>query len=174
MDAEDAWFVRCNHIARYGTDPHLEELTVHPPAPLLFLNIDGAARATALIWEHIEDAPGQPCPNPRVIIPRASIPNVVNGAVDVDVRSMGVRTPPAPARSPELRHHRPVPPAAAGAGLAVAAGRPARPRQPEHRPDRGHVLGGRWLLLALRHRPRVDHANLLLNQIIETPRCATC
>jgi hypothetical protein len=35
-----------------------------------------------------------PCPNPRVIIPREVIPGVVPGAVDVDVRSMGVRTPP--------------------------------------------------------------------------------
>jgi len=94
MDAEDAWFVRCNHITHYGIDPHLEKLTVHPPKPLLFLNIDGHPGATSLIWEHIEDAPGEPCPNPRVIIPRSIIPDVVEGAVDVDIRSMGVRTPP--------------------------------------------------------------------------------
>jgi hypothetical protein len=29
MDAENAWFVRLNHITHYGTDPYLEELTIH-------------------------------------------------------------------------------------------------------------------------------------------------
>jgi hypothetical protein len=74
MDAEEGWFVRCNHIERYGTDPHIEALTVHPPMPLLFLNIEGQPGRTTLIWEHIQDAPGQPCPNPRVIIPRSIVP----------------------------------------------------------------------------------------------------
>jgi len=39
-DAENAWFVRVNHIEHYGTDVHLERLTAEPPVPLLFLNID--------------------------------------------------------------------------------------------------------------------------------------
>ena len=63
-DAENAWFVRVNHIKHYGTDPHLEKLTAQPPEPLLFLNIDAVPGSRALIWEHIEDAPGKPCPNP--------------------------------------------------------------------------------------------------------------
>jgi hypothetical protein len=45
MDAEDAWFVRVNHITHYGTDPHLERLTAIPPEPLLFLNIDACPAA---------------------------------------------------------------------------------------------------------------------------------
>jgi hypothetical protein len=30
MDAEEAWFVRVNHIEHYGADPHLEQLTILP------------------------------------------------------------------------------------------------------------------------------------------------
>ena len=99
-DAEDGWFVRVNHIDRYGVDPNLEGLTAQPPRPLLFLNVDAVPRSRALIWEHIEDAPGQPCPNPRVIIPRAIIPGIVNEPVAVDVRSLGVRTPPCTREEP--------------------------------------------------------------------------
>jgi len=98
-DAENAWFVRVNHIEHYGTDVHLERLTAEPPVPLLFLNIDAAPGSRALIWEHIQDEPGKPCPNPRVIIPRRVFPNVVEGAVPVDIRSFGVRTRQACDRS---------------------------------------------------------------------------
>ena len=100
IDAEEAWFVRVNHIDRYGIDPQLESLTVHNPDPLLFLNIDAKPSSTALIWEHIYDAPETPCPNPRVILPRRSVPNVIEGSVAVDVRSFGVRTPPCSAEQP--------------------------------------------------------------------------
>ncbi len=93
-DAEDSWFVRVNHITEYGTDPHLEKLTIQPPEPLLTLNIEAHPGATTLIWEHIEDSPGEPCPNPRVIVPRHCVPDVVDGPVTVDIRSFGVRTPP--------------------------------------------------------------------------------
>lgn len=94
IDAEDAWFIRVNHITRYGTDPDLEKITIHPSQPLLFLNINAAPNSTALIWDHVEDEPGKLCPNPRVIIPRKIVPNVLNGPTTVDVRSFGVRTPP--------------------------------------------------------------------------------
>lgn len=100
MDAEEAWFVRVNHIDHYGIDPQLESLTIHNPDPLLFLNIEAQPHSTALIWEHIEDAPGVPCPNPRVIMPRRSVPEVVEGSVPVDVRSFGVRTPPCSREQP--------------------------------------------------------------------------
>ena len=99
-DAEDAWFVRVDHIKEYGTAPDLEKLTAAPAAPLLFLNVDVVPGGRAIIWEHTMDAPGRPCPNPRVIIPRRIIPRVVNEPVPIDVRSIGVRTPPAPGRSP--------------------------------------------------------------------------
>lgn len=100
QDAEKAWFVRVNHIRKYGTDPYLKALTVQPKDPLLFLNIDAVAGSTALIWEHVEDSPGKRCPNPRVILPRTSVPNVVNGKVEVMVRSFGIRTPPCTRQKP--------------------------------------------------------------------------
>ncbi|MBN1119776.1 MAG: DUF4914 family protein [Anaerolineae bacterium] len=99
-DAEDAWFVRVNHINYYGADMYLERLTAQPNTPLLFLNIDAEPGSRALIWEHTEDAPGKPCPNPRVIIPRSTIPNVVDGAVSIDIRSFGLRMPPCTREQP--------------------------------------------------------------------------
>jgi hypothetical protein len=100
IDAEDAWFIRVNHITDYGTDPHLEKVTIRPSKPLLFMNINAAPDSTALIWDHIEDEPGQPCPNPRVIIPRDVVPNILNGSTTIDVRSFGVRTPPCTKERP--------------------------------------------------------------------------
>ncbi|NPV39114.1 hypothetical protein BREVNS_2443 [Brevinematales bacterium NS] len=93
-DAEQGWFVRVDNIPHYGTDPHLESICTQPAEPLVFLNIDAVPNSTALIWEHIEDAPGKKCPNPRVILPKRLIPDVIDQAVAVDVRSFGVRTPP--------------------------------------------------------------------------------
>jgi len=99
-DAENGWFVRVNHINRYGIDMNLERLTAQPSEPLLFLNIDAVPNGRALIWEHTMDAPGKPCPNPRVIIPRKLFPTVVEEPVTVDVRSFGVRTPPCTRDNP--------------------------------------------------------------------------
>jgi hypothetical protein len=99
-DAEKAWFVRVDHIDRYGSDVHLERLTAQPSEPLLFLNIDAVPGSRALIWEHTEDAPGKPCPNPRVIIPRRAMSGVIDKPTTVDIRSFGVRTPPCTAREP--------------------------------------------------------------------------
>ncbi len=99
-DAEDGWFLRTNHITKYGTDPYLEELCVHPQQPLIFLNYDTVPGSTCLIWEHISDGPGKPCPNPRVIMPRRFVPNIINEPVEVDIRSFGVRTPPCSKEHP--------------------------------------------------------------------------
>jgi hypothetical protein len=100
MDAEHSWFIRVNHIDGYGTDPNLEKLTASPEKPLLFLNIDAVPGSRALIWEHIEDAPGKPCPNPRVTVPREIVPNIVKEPISIDVRSFGVRTPPCTRENP--------------------------------------------------------------------------
>ena len=169
MDAEDSWFVRCNHLDKYGTDPHLERLIVSPPEPLLFLNVQGHPEATCLIWEHTEDAPGQPCPNPRVIIPRRVIPNAVEGAIDIDVRSMGVRTPPCSAELPTygiigLFHV--LPASLAWLWRLVAPRGHASPSIVQTEGMTSEGLGSYWLYATGR---RVDQANLLLNQIIETP-----
>jgi hypothetical protein len=169
MDAEDSWFVRCNHLTEYGTDPHLEKLCINPPEPLLFLNVQGFPGSTALIWEHTEDAPGQPCPNPRVIIPRKIVPNVVHGGVDVDVRSMGVRTPPCSAERPTygiLGLFHILPPALAWLWRLVAPRGHSNPSIVETEGMTSEGVGSYWPFATGR---RVDQANLLLNQIIETP-----
>jgi len=169
MDAEDAWFVRVNHIERYGTDPNLEEMTVHPSEPLLFLNIAAHPGSTALIWEHIEDSPGKPCPNPRVIIPRSAVPGVINRPVDVDIRSFGVRCPPCTRDNPSygiigLFHM--LPPALAWLWRLVAPRGHANPSIVQTEGMSSEGVGSFWPFATGR---RVDHANLLLNQILETP-----
>jgi hypothetical protein len=169
MDAEDAWFVRVNHIDRYGIDPHLEAMTVHPTEPLLFLNIDARPGSTALIWEHIEDSPGKPCPNPRVIIPRQAVPDVLNGPIDVDIRSFGVRCPPCTREQPSygiigLFHL--LPPALAWLWRLVAPRGHANPSIVQTEGMSSEGVGSFWPFATGR---RIDHANLLLNQILETP-----
>jgi len=86
-DAEDGWFVRVDHITEYGTDPSLEKLTAVPPKPLLFLNIESVPGGRAMIWDHIYDEPGKPCPNPRVVLPRDIVPKIVS---DRSVSTSGV------------------------------------------------------------------------------------
>lgn len=170
MDAEDSWFVRVNHITHYGVDKHLEKLTIHPPTPLLFLNLEAQPGATTLIWEHVEDEPGKPCPNPRVIIPRHIVPGVIEGAVDVDVRSMGVRCPPCTATSPSygiigLFHL--LPPALAWLWRLVAPRGHANPSIVQTEGMSSEGVGSYWPFATGR---RVEHANLLLQQIIESPK----
>jgi len=170
VDAERAWFVRVNHITRYGTDPHLEELTIHPPEPVLFLNIDAVPGSTALIWEHTEDTPGVRCPNPRVILPRRIVPGVVNGPVTVDIRSFGIRTPPCTKENPTygiigLFHV--LPPALAWLWRLVAPRGHENPSIVQTEGMTSEGVGSYWPFVTGR---RVDQANLLLQQIIETPR----
>lgn len=169
IDAEQAWFVRINHITHYGIDPQLEKLTIRPPEPLLFLNVEGTPGATSLIWEHIEDEPGKPCPNPRVIIPRRIVPLVKTGAVDVDIRSMGVRTPPCTSDNPSygiIGMFHLLPPALAWLWRLVAPRGHANPSILQTEGMSSEGVGSYWPFATGR---RVDHANLLLNQIIATP-----
>lgn len=170
MDAENAWFVRLNHIDHYGTDPYLEELTIHPSKPLLFLNINAQPNSTALIWEHTEDEPGKPCPNPRVVIPREIIPNVVSGPVSIDIRSFGVRTPPCTRERPSygivgLLHL--LPPALAWLWRLVAPRGHANPSIVEKEGMSSEGVGSYWPFATGR---RVTQANLILQQILTTPK----
>jgi len=170
VDAEDAWFVRVNHIQAYGTDPHLEQLTVHPPEGLLFLNIDATPGSTALIWDHILDEPGQPCPNPRVIIPRRCIPSVVDKEVDVDIRSFGVRCPPATQEHPSygiIGMFHLLPPALAWLWRLVAPRGHANPSIVDSQGMSSEGVGSYWPFATGR---RVDQANLLLQQILDGPQ----
>ncbi len=165
-DAEKAWFVRVNHITEYGTDPHLEKMTIHPPEPLLFLNIDAIPGSTALIWEHIKDAPGVPCPNPRVILPRRVIPGVVEGPVNVDIRSFGVRTPACTRERPTfgiigLMHA--LPPALAWLWRLTAPRGHDNPSIVDTEGMTSEGVGSYWPFATGR---RVDQANLLLDQFV--------
>ncbi|MEM9875403.1 MAG: DUF4914 family protein [Myxococcota bacterium] len=169
FDAEDAWFLRVNHITRYGTDPHLEALTADPRSPLLFLNIDAVPGSTALIWQHIEDAPGQPCPNPRLVIPRRDYPRVVDEPVSVNVRSFGVRTPPCTRSHPTygivgLMHV--LPASLAWLWRLVAPRGHANPSIVDTIGMTSEGVGSYWPFATGR---AVDQANLLLEQIVETP-----
>lgn len=169
VDAEDAWFLRVNHIEAYGTDPHLEQLTINPDRGLLFLNIDAQPDSTALIWEHIEDEPGSPCPNPRVVVPRKNIPNIVEGAVDVDVRSFGVRCPACTRENPTygiMGMFHVLPPALAWLWRLVAPRGHANPSIVDTAGMSSEGVGSYWPFATGR---RVDQANLLLQQIIDTP-----
>src|SRR5256885_2303154 len=170
IDAENAWFVRVNHIEHYGTDVHLEKLTAEPPVPLLFLNIDAEPGSRALIWEHLEDAPNKRCPNPRVIIPRSVFPGVVEGAVAVDIRSFGVRTPPCTKETPSygilgLLHI--LPPALAWLWRLVSPRGHANPSIVETDGMTSEGVGSYWPFATGR---RVDQANLLLRQFAENTR----
>lgn len=94
IDGEEGWFLRVNHITEYGTDPYYEKMCIHPKTPLVFLNMNATPDSTCLIWEHtVDEELGKPCPNPRIIMPRAFVPNVEDGPAEVDIRSFGVRAP---------------------------------------------------------------------------------
>ncbi|MEM9656716.1 MAG: DUF4914 family protein [Planctomycetota bacterium] len=168
-DAEDAWFVRVNHIDKYGIDPHLESLTIDPPQPLLFLNIDAVPESRALIWEHIEDEPGIPCPNPRVVISREIVPGIVDEPVNIDIRSFGVRTPPCTREHPTygiLGLFHVLPPALAWVWRLVAPRGHGNPSIVDTGGMTSEGVGSYWPFATGR---RVDQANLLLQQIIDTP-----
>lgn len=169
IDAENAWFVRVDHITGYGTDPHLEKMVITPPEPLIFLNHHVVPGGQALIWEHIEDAPGKPCPNPRVIIPRRLIQNIVEGPVRVNVRSFGVRCPPTHEGSRlygviGMLHI--LNPALAWLWRLVAPRGHANPSIQDRAGMQTEGVGSYWAFCTGR---RVDQANLLLHQIVSTP-----
>ena len=163
-DAENAWFLRVNHITDYGTDPHLERLTVNPPEPLLFLNMDAVPGSRALIWEHIEDAPGKACPNPRVILPRDIVPGVADGTVTVDIRSFGVRCPPCTREHPTygiLGLFHVLPPALAWLWRLVAPRGHGNPSIVDTEGLSSEGVGTYWPFATGR---QIDHANLILEQ----------
>ncbi len=169
-DAENGWFLRVNHIHEYGTDPFLEKLTAQPTAPLMFMNIDAVPDSRALIWEHIEDAPGKPCPNPRVIMPRQLVPGVVSSPVGVDIRSFGVRTPPCTKEKPSygiigLCHL--LPPALGWLWRLVAPRGYANPSIVDTEGGMSSEgVGSYWPFATGR---RIPQANLLLDQVQRSP-----
>jgi len=170
VDAENAWFVRVDSVKKYGDDPTLEKNTINPTAPLLFLNVETTPGSTALIWNHIQDEPGKSCPNPRVIIPRKTIPNVVTKPVSVDIRSFGIRTPVCSKETPSygiigLFHV--LPPALAWLWRLVAPRGHNNPSIVSSGGMESEGVGSYWPFATGK---RVPHANMMLKQIIDTPR----
>jgi hypothetical protein len=132
------------------------------------LNIDAAPGSTALIWEHVEDEPGVRCPNPRVVIPRSAVPGIVDHPVTVDVRSIGVRTPPCTKEQPTygivgLFHVMPV--ALAWLWRLVAPRGHANPSIVDTEGLSSEGVGSYWPFATGR---RVDQANILLEQMMTT------
>jgi hypothetical protein len=170
VDAENAWFVRVDSVNKYGDDPFLEEKTINPSMPLLFLNIDTKPDSTALIWDHIEDEPGKKCPNPRVILPRKSVEDAVENEVAVDIRSFGLRTTACTKEDPSigivgLFHI--LPPAIAWLWRLVAPRGLNNPSIVGTGAMQSEGVGSYWPFATGR---KVTHANLLLKQITDTPR----
>ncbi len=168
-DAEDGWFLRVNHINEYGTEPETEKNTIHPKNPLVFINMDAVPGSTCLIWEPIMDKPGKPCPNPRVIMPRSYVNNAVKGAVEVDIRSFGIRTPPCTKENPNygivgLFHM--LPPALAWLWRLAAPRGHANPSIVDAAGMHSEGVGSYWPFASGK---MVDQANLLLLQILQTP-----
>lgn len=168
-DAENGWFVRVDHIKHYGTDPTLEGLCLAPEKPLIFLNHYIVPGGFCLTWEHIEDAPGKICPNPRVIIPREMIGGVASGPKAVNVRSFGVRCPPTHKDSRQygiigMLHI--LSPALAWLWRLVAPRGHANPsiQDAKAKEMQSEGVGSYWAFATGR---RVDQANLLLEQIVE-------
>jgi len=169
VDAENAWFVRVDHIKEYGTDPDLEKLTIHTTSNQLFLNLDVVKGGTGLIWNHIEDEPGKPCPNPRVIIPRKMIPNVTEGNVEIDIRSFGIRTPPCTTEKPSygiLGLFHVLPPSLAWLWRLVAPRGYANPSIVDKGGMSSEGVGSYWPFSTGK---RVAQANLLLRQFMDAP-----
>jgi len=170
LDAENGWFIRVDGITDYGDDPFLEKMTINPKEPLLFLNIKTRPDCTALIWNHIEDSPGKRCPNPRVVVPRSIVPNVVNKPVTIDIRSFGVRAPSCTKENPTygifgLFHI--LPPALAWLWRLVAPRGHANPSIVGGGGMESEGVGSYWPFAAGK---MVHHANMLLDQILDTPR----
>ena len=167
-DAEDGWFLRVDHIREYGTEPFHEKIYTQPSEPLVFLNLQAVPNATCLIWEHTLDSDGQPCPNPRVILPRRMVPSIVEQPVEVDVRSFGVRTPPCTASNPSygiLGVLHIIPPALAWLWRLAA---PRGHNNPSIIDSAGMTSEGVGSFWPFATGKMVNHANLLLDQILNS------
>ena len=46
-------------LRNMGSSPAYEKIAIHPKEPLIFFNLQGAAGATCLPWEHTLDSDGK-------------------------------------------------------------------------------------------------------------------
>lgn len=165
-DAEQGWFLRLDHIKSYGTSPMYEKLFLQPEHPFIFLNLQAVENATCLVWEHTLDSTGKPCPNPRAILPREFLPDVIKTPVEVDVRSFGVRTPPCTAAKPSygiLGMFHILPPALAWIWRLVAPRGYNNPSIIDSKGMTSEGVGSYWPFATGK---MVKQANLLLEQIL--------
>lgn len=168
MDAESAWFLRLDNIRGYGDSPRYEKIFTQPKEPLIFLNIQGVPGATCLVWEHTLDHDGQPCPNPRVILPRRLVPNAIRTSVEVDIRSFGVRAPACTRENPTygiLGIFQILPPALAWLWRLVAPRGYKNPSIIDSGEMKSEGVGSYWPFAAGK---MVTQANLLLQQIVHS------
>lgn len=167
-DAEAGWFLRLDNIKTYGTAPQYEKIFTQPKEPLIFLNIQGVPNATCLVWEHTLDKNGTPCPNPRVILPRRMVSNVITNSVEVDVRSFGVRTPFCTKENPSygiLGLFHVLPPALAWLWRLVAPRGFNNPSIIDSMEMTSEGVGSYWPFATGK---MVSQANLLLEQIVNS------
>ncbi len=170
LDAENGWFLRVDSVTEYGKDPFLEKLAIQTKRPLLFLNIETQPGCTALPWDHIEDEAGKPCPNPRIVVPRDMIPGIVNKPVNIDVRSFGVRTPPFTPDKPSysiIGIFHILPPALAWLWRLVAPRGHSNPSIVDKGSMESEGVGSYWPFATGK---MIHQANLLLDQVLQTPR----
>ncbi len=178
-DAEAGWFVRVDNMRSYGEDPNFERACIHPDKPLVFFNIAGVPDATVLPWEHTLDSNGKPCPNPRVVIDRSMIRNVVSKPEHVDVRTFGVRMPACTRENPTygimgVTHF--VPPALAWVWRLIAPRGDKNPSIGESASERkvikhgGMVSEGVGSYWPFSTGTKVEAANLLLRQLVDAHR----
>ena len=171
-DAENGWFLRVDGDKYYGNIPKYERASIHPSEPIEFFNIDGKPGATCLIWEHKLESTGKPCSNPRVILPRNMIENIVPGdeGIVVDVRSFGVRMPPSTLDNPNygvIGMVQIIPPSLAWLWRLVAPRgykNPSIADKSKHNEMTSEGIGSYWPFATGR---KITQANLLLKQICE-------
>ena len=169
VDGEDGWFLRMDGVTHYGCDPVYERICTEPKEPLCFFNMEGHPGATLLIWEHTLDSNGKPCSNPRAIVPRWDVPNIVKEPVEVDVRSFGVRMPPSTRDNPNygimgMLHI--IPPALAWLWRLIAPRGFNNPSIVTGNELKSEGVGSYWPFATGK---RVAQANLLLHQIVDSP-----
>lgn len=168
QDAENGWFLRLDHVTEYGTSPQYEKIFTQPKEPLIFFNIQAVPKATCLVWEHTLDSDGKPCPNPRAILPRRLVPDIVAEPVEVDVRSFGVRTPPCTRENPSygiMGMFHILPPALAWLWRLVA---PRGYNNPSIVGGKGMISEGVGSYWPFATGKMVKQANLLLDQILHS------
>lgn len=173
-DAESGWFLRMDGDNYYGNSPMYERISIHPKEPLEFFNMDGTPGATCLIWEHVLESTGKPCTNPRVIIPRKMIDNIVPGnkPQEVNVRSFGVRMPPSTKAAPNygvMGMVQVVPVSLAWLWRLVSPRGFKNPSIADSNAGSGLKSEGVGSYWPFSTGLKVTQANLLLKQMIETP-----